>query len=166
MRAKSAPACFFARTWLVQESCKGTEIDSSCAFRKRKSTMTTTKHSSIGLGAENGETNLPHNQNTNLSCTAGMTSNAFRIASLLFAMTLVRPAAAAVFDCTQDITETCLRTSMNTANKNYADHGEANTILLGLGNYQLTGVPATLPAVTSPMTIRGWGAGNTQIHGT
>ena len=96
---------------------------------------------------------------SDVSCTARVRSGAFRTAFLLLSLGLVRPVTADVFDCTHSITEDCLSNSVDRANRN----GQANTILLGVGTYQLA---TQLPGVTSPMTIRGMGAGNTQIHGT
>src|SRR6059036_1485092 len=87
------------------------------------------------------------------------------VTALVVALGLARPGGATVFNCAAgDVA--CLIAAINTANAN----GESNLIRLGAGAFTLTAVNNDtdgsngLPSVTSPLTIGGFGAGNTIIE--
>src|SRR5437867_12528855 len=87
------------------------------------------------------------------------------VAGLVVALGIARPVSAALFICASgDVA--CLIAAINTANAN----GESNLIRLGAGAFTLTAVNNDtdgsngLPSVTSPLTIGGFGAGNTIIE--
>jgi len=87
------------------------------------------------------------------------------VVGLVVALGVARPVSAALFICASgDVA--CLIAAINTANAN----GESNLIRLGAGTFTLTAVNNDtdgsngLPSVTSPLTIGGFGAGNTIIE--
>jgi hypothetical protein len=87
------------------------------------------------------------------------------LAAMSVALATCGPVQAAVFECHAGDVE-CLIASINTANGN----GEDDTITLAAGTYTVTTVdheadgPNGLPAVTSPLTIRGSGADSTILE--
>jgi hypothetical protein len=91
------------------------------------------------------------------------------LAILLLALPLSRPGWAAEFACAGGDVP-CLLAAIQAANAN----GEGNTIALAAGTYTLTAIDNTivegamgangLPAITSPLTIRGAGARTTIIE--
>src|SRR5881409_350507 len=87
------------------------------------------------------------------------------VTALVVALGLARPGGAAVCNCAAgDVA--CLIAAINMDNAN----GEVNLIRLEAGTYTLTAVNNDtdrshgLPSVTSPLTIRGNGSGNTIIE--
>jgi hypothetical protein len=86
------------------------------------------------------------------------------VAALVGVLATAQSVAGASFRCTAaDVA--CLISAINIANAN----GQVNTITLAAGTYMLTAIdntiegPNGLPSITSPLTIRGAGAGATII---